>query len=183
MFRPGRANSLRNMIMWSGRRRELYFFVEARLDGLVSRVEDIGQKVASCVRGEKVYGRRGPKGGRREAGRGAATSDVTREAQAGVTNPPPHSLSVCLVAPLSLFLPMRLTHSVPRYNRVVTSRVDCVPDINVDYVHVRNNTTPTPPRFVQAAFGLFVPIPRSHLRLLVPIPRERRRTRPDPKPR
>eukprot|EP00903_Cladosiphon_okamuranus_P016150 g14905.t1 len=51
LFRPGRANALRNLITWSGRRRELYFFVEARLDGLVSRVEDIGQKVIQTMQG------------------------------------------------------------------------------------------------------------------------------------
>eukprot|EP00752_Nemacystus_decipiens_P018589 g16667.t1 len=51
LFRPGRANSLRNLITWSGRRRELYFFVEARLDGLVSRVEDIGKKVIQTMQG------------------------------------------------------------------------------------------------------------------------------------
>lgn len=45
LFRPGRANSLRNLTCWSGRRRELVFFVEARLDGLLSRIEDIGKKV------------------------------------------------------------------------------------------------------------------------------------------
>lgn len=45
LFRPGRTNSLRNLVTWSGRRRELYFFVEARLDGLVARIEDIGNKV------------------------------------------------------------------------------------------------------------------------------------------
>lgn len=33
------------MVTWSGRRREFYFFVEARLDGLVARFEDIGEKV------------------------------------------------------------------------------------------------------------------------------------------
>ncbi|CAN0415525.1 unnamed protein product, partial [Ectocarpus sp. 12 AP-2014] len=51
LFRPGRANSLRNLVTWSGRRRELYFFVEARLDGLVSRVEDIGKKVIQTMQG------------------------------------------------------------------------------------------------------------------------------------
>lgn len=45
LFRPGRVNALRNLVTWSGRRRELYFFLEARLDGLVSRKEDIGKKV------------------------------------------------------------------------------------------------------------------------------------------
>lgn len=44
LFRPGRVNALRNLVTWSGRRRELYFFLEARLDGLVSRKEDIGKK-------------------------------------------------------------------------------------------------------------------------------------------
>ncbi|CAN0511920.1 unnamed protein product, partial [Ectocarpus sp. 12 AP-2014] len=51
LFRPGRANSLRNLVTWSGQRRELYFFVEARLDGLVSRVEDIGKKVIQTMQG------------------------------------------------------------------------------------------------------------------------------------
>ncbi|CAN0568550.1 unnamed protein product, partial [Ectocarpus sp. 12 AP-2014] len=53
LFRPGRANSLRNLVTWSGQRRELYFFVEARLDGLVSRVEDIGKKVSKPHEGNQ----------------------------------------------------------------------------------------------------------------------------------
>ncbi|CAN0393322.1 unnamed protein product [Pylaiella littoralis] len=51
LFRPGRGNALRKLTTWSGRRRELYFFVEARLDGLVSRLEDIGQKVIQTMQG------------------------------------------------------------------------------------------------------------------------------------
>ncbi|CAM9369059.1 unnamed protein product, partial [Discosporangium mesarthrocarpum] len=50
-FRPGRADSLRNFISWSGRRREIHFFVEARLDGLVSREEDIGRKIIQRMKG------------------------------------------------------------------------------------------------------------------------------------
>ncbi|CAM9228570.1 unnamed protein product, partial [Choristocarpus tenellus] len=50
-FRPGRFDSLRNYISWSGRQRELHFFVEARLDGLVSRVEDIGHKIIQRLQG------------------------------------------------------------------------------------------------------------------------------------
>eukprot|EP00904_Undaria_pinnatifida_P000051 jgi/Undpi1/10046/HiC_scaffold_28.g12500.m1 len=51
LFRPGRVNALRNLVTWSGRRRELYFFLEARLDGLVSRKEDIGKKVIQTMQG------------------------------------------------------------------------------------------------------------------------------------
>ncbi|CAM9372592.1 unnamed protein product [Chrysoparadoxa australica] len=44
-FYPGRPLSLKSIDEWTGHRRVLNFYVEARLDGLKKRTEDIGQKI------------------------------------------------------------------------------------------------------------------------------------------
>ena len=59
-FGPGRAMSLRELIEWTGKRREMHFYVNARLDGLLCREEDIGKKIVEKFqgRGDKLIYRR-----------------------------------------------------------------------------------------------------------------------------
>ncbi|KAJ1445509.1 hypothetical protein M885DRAFT_549673 [Pelagophyceae sp. CCMP2097] len=50
-FLPGRLLSLRQLVEFTGHRRELYFYVEARQDGLVCRQDDIGNKIIERFEG------------------------------------------------------------------------------------------------------------------------------------
>ncbi|CAM9226675.1 unnamed protein product [Heterosigma akashiwo] len=50
-FHPGRPNALCRHTEWTGRRRELTFYVEARDDGLVSRTDEFGRKVTERFEG------------------------------------------------------------------------------------------------------------------------------------
>ncbi|KAK7232184.1 hypothetical protein SO694_00030049 [Aureococcus anophagefferens] len=50
-FLPGRVFSLRQLVEYTGRRRELYFYVTARQDGLVCREDDIGHKIIERFEG------------------------------------------------------------------------------------------------------------------------------------
>lgn len=50
-FLPGRPMSLKESMEWPGRRRELAFYSEARLDGLKRRIEVMGAKVTEVFEG------------------------------------------------------------------------------------------------------------------------------------
>ena len=59
-FDPGRPSSLKYFVEWAGRRREMHFYVNARLDGLLCREEDMGKKIVEKFegRGDKLTYRR-----------------------------------------------------------------------------------------------------------------------------
>ncbi|GMI05467.1 hypothetical protein TrVE_jg4585 [Triparma verrucosa] len=50
-FGPGRLLSLKHLIEWTGKRREMHFYVNARLDGLKCREEDVGKKIIERFEG------------------------------------------------------------------------------------------------------------------------------------
>ena len=50
-FDPGRPSSLKYLIEWAGKRREMHFYVNARLDGLLCREEDMGKKIVEKFEG------------------------------------------------------------------------------------------------------------------------------------
>ena len=50
-FGPGRLLSLKDLIEYTGKRREMHFYVNARLDGLKCREEDIGKKIIENFEG------------------------------------------------------------------------------------------------------------------------------------
>ena len=50
-FLPGRQLSLKELVEWAGRRRELSFYVRARQDGLACREEEIGSKIIERFEG------------------------------------------------------------------------------------------------------------------------------------
>ena len=50
-FDPGRPSSLKYLVEWAGKRREMHFYVNARLDGLLCREEDMGKKIVEKFEG------------------------------------------------------------------------------------------------------------------------------------